>query len=343
MQLRIIYRGNDLLSLPVDVSTSVLQVKTAIARAIGVSPRDQILTSRGVYLEDSRSLHDYEIVDSGVLELHLPLKYQKIISIRVVISPDEVYSIPTRSNATVAELRAEIVKRAGSQKFDIFKAFLVYSHWVLDDLRRLDEYEIVDNACVTVAHLLEPEKQTSTEPYDYCEDFLQEARPARMINVHFLKEDGCPFTLTLDPSKPLKTVAKGVEEKTGIPGEHQTFTLAGRKVDVEQTPDALCIGEGESLYLNDSRVQTITPTRKRSQVNRNDTLVYFDVGRNRIPMRIPWDWTVKEVQRELQHHPLVCCGKLDLYHNNMRLESRHFLSEYGISNESVIQVKTSYL
>ncbi|KAL5962953.1 Polyubiquitin-B [Taenia solium] len=343
MQLRIIHRGSELLSLPVDGGTSVLQVKAAIARALGVSPEDQMLTSRGVYLEDLRSLDDYEIVESGALELHLPLKHRKFISIRVVISPEEVYSIPIRSNATVAELRAEIANRIGHQNCDVSNAFLVYSHWVLDDLRRLDDYEIVDNACVTVARTLEPEKQTSAEPYDYCEDFLEEARPPRLINVHFLREDGDPFTLTLDPSKPLKSIAKGVEEKTYIPGEHQTFIMAGRKVDVEQTPDVLNISEGESLYLSDSRVRAITPTKKRRPVNRNEMVVHFDVNKTLIPMRIPGNWTVKEVQQELQHHPMVCGRKIDLYHKNNRLESRRFLTEYGISDESVVQVKTSYL
>lgn len=343
MQLRIIHRGNELLSLPVEVSTTVIEVKTAIARALGVPPEDQVLTSRGVYLEDLGSLHDYEVAESGALELHLPLKYQKIISIRVVISPEEVYSIPMHSNATVAELRAEIIKRVNRQNFDVSNAFLVYSHWVLDDLRRLDEYGIVDNACITVARVLEPEKQTSTESYDYCEDFLDAPRPSRLINVHFLREDGDPFTLRLDPSKPLKSIAKGVEEKTGIPGEHQKFIMAGRNVDVEQTPDNLHIREGESLYLNNGRVRTITPTRKRSHVNQADMVVYFDVNKTYIPMSIPRNWTVKEVQQQLLHHPLVCGQKIDLYYKNNRLDTRRVLTEYGISDESVIQVKTSYL
>ncbi|VDM16069.1 unnamed protein product [Hydatigera taeniaeformis] len=343
MQLRIIHRGSEILTLPTNANTPVLQVKTAIARLLGVPPNDQILTSRGVYLEDSRSLHDYEIAESGALELNLPLRYQKIISVRVVISPEEVYSIPTRSNATVAELRAEIAKRARNQNCDISNAFLVCSHWVLNDSRRLDEYEIADNACITIARALEPEKQPSIEPYDYCDDFAEEDSPSRMINVHLLRTDANPFTLRLDPSKPLKSIAKSVETKTGIPEEHQNFILSGRRVDSEKTPDDLLITEGESLYLSDGRIREVYPIFKGRNTNQNDILVHFEVGRDRISMNIPRDWTVKQVQQTLRYKSMMCGGKIDLYFNDVRLESRRTLADYGVSNGSVIHVKTLYL
>ncbi|EUB56304.1 hypothetical protein EGR_08849 [Echinococcus granulosus] len=112
MQLRIIYRGSELLTLSAEVGTSVLQVKAAIAKALRVPPKDQILTFKGVYLEDSRRPREFAIVDSGSLELCLPPNHQNIISVRVVISAEEVYTIPIGCSATVAELRAEIVKRA---------------------------------------------------------------------------------------------------------------------------------------------------------------------------------------------------------------------------------------
>ncbi|EUB56300.1 Polyubiquitin-B [Echinococcus granulosus] len=346
MQLRIIHRGSELLTLSAEVDTSVLQVKAAIAKALRIPPNDQTLTFKGVYLEDSRSLNDYEIAKSGALELHLPLKLQKIIPVRVAISPEEVYSIPIRSNATVAELRAEIATRVGRQNRNVTNAFLVYSHWILEDLRRLNEYEIGDNACITVARVLEPEKQPSNEPYDYCDDFATERLPApcrRMISVHFLKEDGDPFTLILDPSKPLKTISKSVEEKTGIPEENQTFIISGRYVDKEKTLDSLNIVEGDSVYLSDNQVRTIYPTTKKGPMNRNGMVIYFEVGKERFSMLIPDDWTVKDVQQKMQNHPSVKGGKIDLYYKNVRLESRRTLTECGVSNGGVIKVKIHYL
>ncbi|KAL5962951.1 hypothetical protein TSMEX_009318 [Taenia solium] len=68
MQLQVIHRASESLSLSDDVDTSVLQVKTAIVKAIAMLQYDQILTHRGVYLEDVRKLKYYKIEECGSLE-----------------------------------------------------------------------------------------------------------------------------------------------------------------------------------------------------------------------------------------------------------------------------------
>ncbi|CUT98741.1 Ubiquitin supergroup [Echinococcus multilocularis] len=179
MKLRSIYRRSELLTLSAEVETLVLHVKAAIAKALRAPPKDQTLTFKGVYLEDSRRLKEHAIVDSGSLELCLPLNHRNIISVRVVISAEEVYIIPIGCSATVAKLRAEIVKQASRQTSDLSNALLVYSHWILDYLRRLEEHGIMENACITVARALEPEDISGKVLPKPCQ---------RMISANFMKE-----------------------------------------------------------------------------------------------------------------------------------------------------------
>nr|CDS28584.1 polyubiquitin [Hymenolepis microstoma] len=344
MQLRITHRGNELLTFPAEQSTQVTDVKSLIANSLGLSQSDIILTVNGAYLEDSRSLGEYDIKEFGSLQLHLPINSQKIVSVRVIISPEEVYSIPLRSHSTVAVLRSEIKKRVSTQSFDLQNAFLVYSHYILEDSRTLEEYGITDNAGITVAHTFSGEKQTPSEPYDYCSDFKDNsvfASGPRMISVHFLIEHGDPFTFMLDPTKPLRNASRSIELKTGIPSTYQDFIISGVKVDPEKTPQELKLEEGESLYLNDKRVREMYPSPPKNK--NNEMVVIFDLGRHRIRMTVSRDCTVSEVIRALQTHDLLYGQKIDLFFHETRLDPRKRLHEYGIINESVVNVGTQFL
>ncbi|VUZ50139.1 unnamed protein product [Hymenolepis diminuta] len=344
MQLRITHRGNELLTLPIELSTQVIDVKSSVANSLGLSPSDIILTVNGVYLEDSRSLKEYSVKEFGSLQLHLPINSQKIVSVRAVISPEEVHSIPLRSDSTVAALRSELNKRVSAQSFDPQNAFLIYSHYVLEDSRTLEEYGITDNAGITVAHTLDGGKLTPSEPYDYCTDFNEKsvlASGQRMIVVHFLVENGDPFTFMLDPTKPLRNVSRSIELKTGIPSTHQGYILSGVKVDPEKTPQELEIGDGESLYLNDGRVREMYPTSPKNRDS--DMVVIFDLGRHRIRMTVPGDCRVNEVIQALQTHHLLNGQRIDLFFNDIRLDPRKRLYEYGIINESVVNIGTQFL
>ncbi|KAM7535928.1 hypothetical protein Aperf_G00000104027 [Anoplocephala perfoliata] len=342
MQLRIIYCGNEILTLPAEPSTRVYDIKSFIANSLGLSPNDIILTVNGAYLENTRSLQEYSIKEFGSLQLHLPINCQKIVSVRVIISPEEVYSIPIRTDATVELFKSEILKRAPASSFDPQNAFLVYSHYILEDSRTLEEYGITDNAGIIVAHTLDGDKSAPTEPYDYCDDFkncsISTSRP-RTINVHFLIESGEPFTVQVDPSKPLKSVSKNVEQKTGIPAEYQGFTISGVQFDSKKTPEELGIEDGESLYLNDLRVREIYPTRNRN----GDMEVIFDYRGGQIRLIVPKDCTVKEAQRTIQAHHRFKGQEVELYFKNNRLNPRKTLQEYGITSESVIHVDAQFL
>ncbi|VDN96398.1 unnamed protein product [Rodentolepis nana] len=344
MLLRIIHRGNELLTFPAELSTRVTDVKSLIANSLGLSRSDIILTVDGTYLEDSRSLGEYEIKEFGSLQLHLPINGQKIFSVRVVISPEEVYSIPLRSHSTVAVLRSEIKKRVPTQSFDPQDAFLVYSHYILEDSRMLEEYGITDNAGITVAHTFNGEKGTPSETYDYCNDSKDNlclASGERMIRVHFLLADGDPFTFMLDPTKPLRNASKSIELETEIPPNHQDFIISGVKVDPNMTPHELELKEGESLYLTDNRIRDIYPSPPKNQ--NNEMVVVFDLRRYRIRMTVPCDCKVSEVMRALQAQRLINGQRIDLSFNGTHLDPRKHLHEYGITNESVVDVATEFL
>ena len=345
MQLRINHRGNELLSMVIESSSKVLQVKLAITKSLGIPTKEQILTARGIYLEDSRSLQDYGITESTSLDLHLSLNCQQITSIRVIMSPVDVYSIPIRSNATVADLRVEIAKRSKDKNFDISSAYLIYSHWVLEDSRKLEDYEMKENACVIVAKTMDPDKPIHTEPYDYCDEFQESEAPPqqRMIGVHFLTESGEPFTMMLDPEKPLKTICQSVEITTGIPIDNQNFIMSGRMVDANLSPNKLGIADGESLYLSNTQAREIIPTRKKYPPQRNEMSVILDMGRQHVRLIVPVHCTVEDIQRALLSHHLIKSQRVDLYFKEKLLEPRRQLTDYGIVSESVIQVGTPFL
>ncbi|VDD77401.1 unnamed protein product [Mesocestoides corti] len=297
MQVRIVHKGSDLLTVNVDAETTVSQVKEAITQAIKVRPKDQILTSKGIFLEDTHTLGKYGVYDWGSLELHLRLNSQKIIPVRVALSPTEVVTIPIRSDATVDELRLEISKRTTREHFKVSSAILVYSHWVLENGHRLEEYGVNENDCITVAEALArgtPPAVDSNESYDYCEGFqgmriegdarTQPAPPPpppqqlppqavrrksyqtvepTCLQVHFLSNDGDPLTLPIPRTQTLKSVCSYVQKATGIPVENQEFIISGEAVDPELTLLQLGIQNDDSIFLNDSRLRIPTLDQKK--------------------------------------------------------------------------------
>ena len=254
MQLRIIHRGNEIFTLPLQLDARVIQVKQAIARNMGFRLKDQILTSKGAYLEDEKLLRDYAIGESGSVELHLPLHCHKIIFVTAVDSSDEVFFIPIRDDATVAQLRSAISKQAKDKGIDLSNVSLMYFGRILEDTKRLEDYGVDENACISVVKRLDAKVSPTTKLHDHYNvpKGPGSNRHQEGISLHFQTEGGYPFSMKVNPEKPPKSLAKEVEAYTGIPEENQTYFVSDKQVNLELSPHMLGIKNLENLHIVDS-------------------------------------------------------------------------------------------
>lgn len=365
MLVRIAYLGSKLLDASVNEQCTVIQLKDYVAHKINVPSSDQVLTFNGVYLVDSQIIKNYRIPEGGSLDLYLNLNYSNIIIVRVVISATNVLNIPLRANATVKQLRAEIVRN--SEDPSIQSCFLIFQHLVLENDRSLAEYGIETNSCVTVAGVLEPNRPGPSSPpfhqaemadqYDYCDDFRagrpelpQQATPhetyrdvrPKPIQVHFLADDCDPFTLSVPPNVPLETFCQNVLEKTGIPIENQVYINSGAPMDPHGLVMDLGIKEGDSVFLQDSRViypsYSAKPKAAPSPRSKDIISINFATHKQSLPMRIPREATINVAIQTLQKHSQIMGKRLTLYTGNKALDPTRTFADYGIKDHETIFV-----
>jgi hypothetical protein len=118
--MQIFVRYNRVITLEVEPSDSIENVKAKIQDKTGIAPAQQILTFQNRILEDGRTLDDYSIVRESTITLTLPpmltASFYNPTAITQVNVPNEITGIPSidwNFNPNVIADSSEAVTKAG--------------------------------------------------------------------------------------------------------------------------------------------------------------------------------------------------------------------------------------